>query len=61
MTCLHAGHLSLLSQAAKLGDILVLAINSDASVRRLKDPKRPLVPPGRPRRGARGSRVRRPP
>jgi D-beta-D-heptose 7-phosphate kinase/D-beta-D-heptose 1-phosphate adenosyltransferase len=41
---LHAGHLSLLSQAASLGDILVLAINSDASVRRLKGPERPLVP-----------------
>jgi D-beta-D-heptose 7-phosphate kinase / D-beta-D-heptose 1-phosphate adenosyltransferase len=41
---LHAGHLSLLSQAAKLGDVLVLAINSDASVRRLKGPERPLVP-----------------
>jgi D-beta-D-heptose 7-phosphate kinase / D-beta-D-heptose 1-phosphate adenosyltransferase len=41
---LHAGHLSLLSQAAKLGDILVLAINSDASVSRLKGPERPLVP-----------------
>jgi D-beta-D-heptose 7-phosphate kinase / D-beta-D-heptose 1-phosphate adenosyltransferase len=41
---LHAGHLSLLSQAAKLGDILVLAINSDNSVRRLKGPERPLVP-----------------
>jgi D-beta-D-heptose 7-phosphate kinase / D-beta-D-heptose 1-phosphate adenosyltransferase len=41
---LHAGHLSLLSQAAKLGDILVLAINSDASIRRLKGPERPLVP-----------------
>jgi D-beta-D-heptose 7-phosphate kinase/D-beta-D-heptose 1-phosphate adenosyltransferase len=41
---LHAGHLSLLSQAAKLGDILVLAINSDTSVRRLKGPERPLVP-----------------
>ena len=41
---LHAGHLSLLSQAAKLGDVLVLAINSDSSVRRLKGPERPLVP-----------------
>lgn len=41
---LHAGHLSLLSQAAKLGDVLVLAINSDASVRRLKGAERPLVP-----------------
>jgi D-beta-D-heptose 7-phosphate kinase/D-beta-D-heptose 1-phosphate adenosyltransferase len=41
---LHAGHVSLLSQAAKLGDVLVLAINSDASVRRLKGLERPLVP-----------------
>lgn len=41
---LHAGHVSLLSQAAKLGDVLVLAINSDASIRRLKGPERPLVP-----------------
>jgi D-beta-D-heptose 7-phosphate kinase / D-beta-D-heptose 1-phosphate adenosyltransferase len=41
---LHAGHLSLLHGAAKLGDVLVLAINSDDSVRRLKGPERPLVP-----------------
>jgi D-beta-D-heptose 7-phosphate kinase/D-beta-D-heptose 1-phosphate adenosyltransferase len=41
---LHAGHVSLLSQAARLGDVLVLAINSDASVRRLKGSERPLVP-----------------
>ena len=43
---LHAGHLSLLNGAAKLGDVLVLAINSDASVRRLKGRERPLVPEG---------------
>jgi D-beta-D-heptose 7-phosphate kinase/D-beta-D-heptose 1-phosphate adenosyltransferase len=41
---LHAGHLSLLHSAARLGDVLVLAINSDTSVRRLKGPERPLVP-----------------
>jgi D-beta-D-heptose 7-phosphate kinase / D-beta-D-heptose 1-phosphate adenosyltransferase len=41
---LHAGHLSLLGHAAKLGDVLVLAINSDASVRRQKGLERPLVP-----------------
>jgi len=41
---LHAGHLALLGHAAKLGDVLVLAINSDASVRRLKGAERPLVP-----------------
>jgi D-beta-D-heptose 7-phosphate kinase/D-beta-D-heptose 1-phosphate adenosyltransferase len=41
---LHAGHLDLLHRAAALGDVLVIAINSDASVRRLKGPDRPLVP-----------------
>jgi D-beta-D-heptose 7-phosphate kinase/D-beta-D-heptose 1-phosphate adenosyltransferase len=41
---LHAGHLALLGHSAKLGDVLLLAINSDASVRRLKGPDRPLVP-----------------
>jgi D-beta-D-heptose 7-phosphate kinase / D-beta-D-heptose 1-phosphate adenosyltransferase len=41
---LHAGHLALLGHAAKLGDVLVLAINSDSSVKRLKGPERPLVP-----------------
>lgn len=40
---LHAGHLSLLRQAAQYGDILILAVNSDASVRRLKGPERPLI------------------
>jgi D-beta-D-heptose 7-phosphate kinase/D-beta-D-heptose 1-phosphate adenosyltransferase len=41
---LHAGHLDLLHRAAALGDVFVVAINSDASVRRLKGPERPLVP-----------------
>jgi D-beta-D-heptose 7-phosphate kinase/D-beta-D-heptose 1-phosphate adenosyltransferase len=40
---LHAGHLSLLHNAAALGDVLILAINSDESVRRLKGPDRPIV------------------
>jgi len=40
---LHAGHLSLLRQAAQHGDILIVAINSDASVRRLKGSTRPLI------------------
>jgi D-beta-D-heptose 7-phosphate kinase/D-beta-D-heptose 1-phosphate adenosyltransferase len=39
---LHSGHLSLLEHAARLGDVLVLAINSDDSVRRLKGPSRPV-------------------
>jgi D-beta-D-heptose 7-phosphate kinase/D-beta-D-heptose 1-phosphate adenosyltransferase len=41
---LHLGHVSLLREAAQHGDVLVLAINSDASVRRLKGEGRPLVP-----------------
>lgn len=40
---LHAGHVTLLSKARKLGDILVLGLNSDASVRRLKGPGRPMA------------------
>ena len=40
---LHAGHLSLLHQAAQCGERLVLGINSDASVQRLKGPGRPVV------------------
>ena len=39
---LHAGHVSLLSRAAAMGDLLVVGLNSDASVRRLKGPGRPL-------------------
>lgn len=41
---LHAGHLELLFGARASGDILVVAINSDSSVRRLKGPGRPLIP-----------------
>lgn len=41
--CLHAGHLRLLAEAASLGDRLVVAVNSDASVLRLKGPGRPIV------------------
>ncbi|MGH3870050.1 MAG: PfkB family carbohydrate kinase [Pseudonocardiaceae bacterium] len=40
---LHAGHLSLLAQARRLGDVLVVCINSDDSVRRLKVEDRPVV------------------
>ena len=39
---MHVGHITVLSQAKELGDILVVALNSDASVRRLKGPERPL-------------------
>ena len=40
----HAGHLALLHRCADLGDTLVVGINSDSSVERLKGPERPLVP-----------------
>lgn len=39
----HAGHLALLRHAAALGDVLVVAVNADASVSRLKGPGRPLT------------------
>ncbi|KER11099.1 MAG: D-beta-D-heptose 1-phosphate adenosyltransferase [[Candidatus Thermochlorobacteriaceae] bacterium GBChlB] len=39
---LHAGHVQYLAKAKALGDILVVAINSDASVRRIKGEKRPI-------------------
>jgi D-beta-D-heptose 7-phosphate kinase/D-beta-D-heptose 1-phosphate adenosyltransferase len=41
---LHVGHISYLEQAAGLGDALIVALNSDSSVRRLKGEQRPLVP-----------------
>ena len=40
---LHPGHVRLLEQARSLGDILILALNSDASVRRMKGPSRPMI------------------
>lgn len=41
---LHGGHIALFREAAKLGDVLVVALNSDASVRRIKGPSRPIFP-----------------
>ena len=43
---LHAGHLEYLEQARALGDALFVAVNGDASTRRLKGEGRPLVPEG---------------
>jgi len=43
---LHPGHIRLLEKARSLGDILILALNTDASVARLKGPTRPLIPEG---------------
>jgi D-beta-D-heptose 7-phosphate kinase / D-beta-D-heptose 1-phosphate adenosyltransferase len=43
---LHAGHVRMLESARALGDCLIVCLNSDASVRRLKGPDRPLVAQG---------------
>ena len=40
---LHAGHVDYLNKAKLTGDILIVALNSDESVRRIKGPKRPVV------------------
>lgn len=40
---LHAGHVAMLRAARSLGDCLIVCLNSDASVRRIKGPDRPLV------------------
>jgi D-beta-D-heptose 7-phosphate kinase/D-beta-D-heptose 1-phosphate adenosyltransferase len=39
---LHKGHVTYLEQARKLGDLLIVAVNSDDSVKRLKGPERPI-------------------
>ena len=41
---LHVGHIRYLTEARALGDALVIAVNSDQSVRGFKDPLRPIVP-----------------
>lgn len=41
---LHAGHVSVLEFSRSKGDVLVVGVNSDASVRRLKGPTRPVNP-----------------
>lgn len=41
---MHAGHVAHLDEAARLGDVLVVALNGDASVRRVKGLNRPIVP-----------------
>ncbi|MEJ7703190.1 MAG: adenylyltransferase/cytidyltransferase family protein [Geodermatophilaceae bacterium] len=41
---MHAGHIATLRHARRLGDCLVVRLNSDDSVRRLKGPDRPIVP-----------------
>ena len=41
---LHPGHVRYLTDARRLGDLLIVGINSDRSVRAIKDPGRPLNP-----------------
>ena len=41
---LHLGHVTYLQKARELGDVLVVALNSDASVKRIKGPLKPLLP-----------------
>ena len=40
---LHLGHVRYLREARDLGDLLIVAVNSDASTRRLKGPQRPII------------------
>jgi D-glycero-beta-D-manno-heptose 1-phosphate adenylyltransferase len=41
---IHGGHVYLFHEARALGDVLIVALNSDASIRRLKGPSRPIFP-----------------
>ncbi len=40
---IHAGHVTYLNEAKSLGDVLIVGINSDESVKRLKGPGRPII------------------
>lgn len=41
---MHAGHLYIIEEAAKQGDVLILALNTDSSIRAYKSPSRPIIP-----------------
>ena len=43
---IHAGHVRYLKEARRMGDLLVVGVNSDESVRKLKGPDRPVMPLG---------------
>src|SRR3990167_762823 len=40
----HAGHVYQISEAAKQGDVLIMALNTDASIKKYKSVKRPIIP-----------------
>jgi len=41
---LHAGHLHILYEASQQADVLIVALNTDASIKRYKSPERPIIP-----------------
>lgn len=41
---LHAGHLQIIYEASLQGDVLILALNTDSSIKRYKSEKRPIIP-----------------
>ena len=41
---LHAGHLHILYEASKKGDVFIVALNSDSSIKQYKGEKRPIIP-----------------
>ncbi|HED07584.1 MAG TPA: D-glycero-beta-D-manno-heptose 1-phosphate adenylyltransferase [Ignavibacteria bacterium] len=41
---IHAGHIDYLNKAKDLGDVLIVGVNSDISVKKIKDSKRPIIP-----------------
>lgn len=41
---MHAGHLHILYEASQTADVLIVALNSDNSIKRYKDPERPIIP-----------------
>ena len=43
---IHIGHLKCFEEGKKLGDVLIVALNSDRSIRSIKGPPRPIIPEG---------------
>jgi D-glycero-beta-D-manno-heptose 1-phosphate adenylyltransferase len=41
---MHAGHLQIIFEASQVGDILIVALNTDRSIQQYKSPKRPIIP-----------------
>jgi D-glycero-beta-D-manno-heptose 1-phosphate adenylyltransferase len=41
---LHAGHLQIIFEASQVGDVLIVALNTDRSIQQYKSPKRPIIP-----------------